>query len=178
MKWMLQLSQTSAKCAFSDKKTVTRMNRVHVRYFRRADDAVNAQVTVRRRGLADANRLIRQLHVHRIGVRLGINGNGADIQFLAGANNPNGNLSAIGDQYFFKHGLLMSSDKIKPAKCRRGQAGGRTLNNGWPNSTGLAFSTKTWVMTPLTSALISFITFMASMMQTTVSGLTSVPTST
>ena len=55
---------------------------------------------------------------------------------------------------------------------------GRILNNGWPNSTGLAFSTITWVMTPLASALISFITFIASMMQTTVSGLTSVPTST
>ena len=49
---------------------------------------------------------------------------------------------------------------------------GRTLNNGWPNSTGLAFSTITCVMTPFTSALISFITFIASMMQTTVSGLT------
>ena len=89
-------------------KTVTGMYRVHVRHFRGADNAVNAQVTVRRRGLADANRLIGQLHVHRIGIRLGIDGNGADIQFLAGANNPNGNLPAIGDQYFFKHGLLMS----------------------------------------------------------------------
>ena len=48
---------------------------------------------------------------------------------------------------------------------------GRTLNKGWPNSTGLAFSTKTWVMTPLTSALISFITFIASMMQTTRVGI-------
>jgi len=35
------------------------------------------------------------------------------------------------------------------------------------NSTGLAFSTVTWVMVPLASALISFMTFMASMMQTT-----------
>ena len=58
-------------------------------------------------------------------------------------------------------------------------ASGRpNLEQGWPNSTGLAFSTMTWVMTPLASALISFITFIASMMQTTVSGLTSVPTST
>src|SRR5579885_520153 len=54
---------------------------------------------------------------------------------------------------------------------------GRSLNRGWPNSTGLAFSSKVCVMTPLTSALISFMTFIASMMQTTVSGPTSVPTS-
>jgi hypothetical protein len=31
---------------------------------------------------------------------------------------------------------------------------GRTLNSGWPNSTGLPFSTRICVITPLTSALI------------------------
>ena len=52
------------------------------------------------------------------------------------------------------------------------------IARGWYHvMTGLAFSTITWVMTPLTSALISFMTFIASMMQTTVSGPTSVPTS-
>jgi len=31
------------------------MNRIHVRDFRRADDAVNTQITVHCRSLADAN---------------------------------------------------------------------------------------------------------------------------
>ena len=159
------------------KKTVAGMNRVHVRDFRRADDAVNAQITFRRRRFADANGFVGQLHVHGIGIRLRINGHGADVQFLAGADDPNGDFAAIGDQNFFKHGLSVKANRINECFRRRSQAG-RTLNNGWPNSTGLAFSTRTCVMTPLTSALISFITFIASMMQTTVSGLTSVPIST
>ena len=39
----------------------------------------------------------------------------------------------------------------------------------------LGVLTKIWVMTPLASALISFMTFIASMMQTTVSAFTSRP---
>ena len=48
----------------------------------------------------------------------------------------------------------------------------------WPNCTGLPFSATTSAITPLISALISFITFIASMMQTTVSSFTSFPIST
>jgi hypothetical protein len=81
------------------------MNHIHIGDLRRADDAVNTQVTFRRRRLADANRLVRHLHMHRIGVHLRINGDGADVQLLAGANNPNRNFSAIGNQNFFKHGF-------------------------------------------------------------------------
>ena len=50
--------------------------------------------------------------------------------------------------------------------------------SGLPNSTGLPLSARISVMVPESSALISFMTFMASMMQTTVSALTTVPTST
>src|SRR5262250_3063786 len=54
----------------------------------------------------------------------------------------------------------------------------RTLKSTCPNCTGLPFSATTSAMTPLVSALISFITFIASIMQTTVSSSTFVPTST
>ncbi len=91
-------------------KTVTRMNRIHIRDFSRADDPVNAQVTFRRRRAADANGFIGHLHVHRVGIHFGINGHRPDIQFLAGANNPNGDFTAIGDQNFLKHGF---SVKVK-----------------------------------------------------------------
>ena len=49
-------------------------------------------------------------------------------------------------------------------------------NIGSPNCTGLPFSASTSVITPSVSALISFITFIASMMQSTVSGETRSPT--
>ncbi len=181
MNRMLQLSQTSAKWAFSDKKPVAGMDGVHVGDFRRADDAVDAQVALAAGRFADADGFVGQLDVHGVGIRLGINGHRADVQFLAGADDADGDFSAIGYQNFFKHAVVGKT--VSPA----GRSGmptepahqvGRILNNGWPNSTGLAFSTRTWVMTPLASALISFITFIASMMQTTVSGFTSVPTST
>ena len=48
-------------------------------------------------------------------------------------------------------------------------------NNAWPNWTGLPFSPNTSATTPEVSALISFMTFIASMMQTTVSGVTESP---
>ena len=45
-----------------------------------------------------------------------------------------------------------------------------TKNNGWPNSTGSPFSTKISTTCPPISALISFISFIASMMHTTSPG--------
>src|SRR5204862_7309497 len=54
----------------------------------------------------------------------------------------------------------------------------RARNTTWPNCTGVLFSATTSAMTPLVSALIAFITFIASIMQATVSSPTFVPTST
>jgi len=47
--------------------------------------------------LANADGFVSQLHVHGIGIRFRINGNGADVQFLAGADNADRNLPAVGD---------------------------------------------------------------------------------
>ena len=80
------------------------MNRINIGDFRRADNAIDAQITLIGWGFADADRFVRQLDVHRVGVRLRINRHRADIQFLARADDPNGNFSAIGYQNFFKHG--------------------------------------------------------------------------
>jgi len=88
------------------------MNGVDVGHFGGADDAVNPQITVRCRSLADANGLVGQLNVHGIGVRLRINGDGADVQFLASADDPNGDFTAIGDQDFFKHGLSVKANRF------------------------------------------------------------------
>jgi len=85
------------------KKAVARMNRVHICHFRGADNAVDAKVTLGRSGLADANGLVRHLDVHGVGVNLRIDRDGADVQFFAGADDADGNFSAIGDQDFFKH---------------------------------------------------------------------------
>ena len=95
------------------KKSVAGMDGIHVGDLCCADDAVNAQITFRRRRLADANRLVRHLHVHRVGVRFRINRHGADVQLLAGANDPNRDFTAIGDQNFFKHGAVRRRGQVR-----------------------------------------------------------------
>src|SRR5579883_557105 len=162
-------------------ETVTGMDSVYISNLGGADDAVDSQVTFASGSAANANRFVRQLNVHRIRVGLGIDGHCANVQLFAGSDNPYSDLASVCYQHFLEHvgfwrGKVRSlcheypdEESVQP---------GRILNKGCPNSTGLAFSTMTWVMTPLASALISFITFMASMMHTTVSGFTSVPTST
>jgi len=59
-------------------------------------------------------------------------------------------------------------ERQEPSR-RRPHHSGRTLMRTWPNSTGAAFSTAMDSTVPVISALISLNTFIASMMQTTVS---------
>ena len=135
------------------------MNSVDVRDFRCADDPVDLKVTIGARGLADTYSFIGQLHMERVYVGLGVDSYGGDPEFFAGANDPEGDLTPVRNQNFAKHNYF-------------------TRNRDWPNCTGVPFSTRISRMDPLTSALISFITFIASMMHTTVSSVTSCPTST
>src|SRR5664280_1112862 len=82
------------------------MNRIDIGNFGRADDAVDPEVTVAGGGFADAYGLIGHLDVHRIGIGLGIDCDGADVEFLARPDNAYGNFPAIGYQNFFKHADL------------------------------------------------------------------------
>ncbi len=79
------------------KKTVAGMDRVHVGDFRRADHLRNIQVALAAARRTDANGLIGEAHVQRIAVRLGINGDRANAQFLAGAQNAQSDFAAVGD---------------------------------------------------------------------------------
>ena len=107
-------------------EAVTGMDRIHVGYFRRADDAVNPQVTVAARPRADADGFIGHLHVHGINVHFGINRHRADVHFLAGANDADRNFPAVGNENFFKHGW----ERARPAPWARsdgfGTAAGQT----------------------------------------------------
>ena len=51
----------------------------------------------------DADCLIGQLNMHGICIRLGIDRDRFDVQFLASPDDPDGNFTAVGDQYFFEH---------------------------------------------------------------------------
>jgi hypothetical protein len=54
--------------------------------------------------LADVVGLVGLLHVERMAVGVGIDGDRLDAQFGAGAHDTDSNLAPVGDQYFLKHG--------------------------------------------------------------------------
>ena len=62
------------------------------------------QIAVCRPGRADAHRLSRQLDMERVRVRLGVYGHRLDPQLPAGPQDPQGDLSPVGDQYPPQHG--------------------------------------------------------------------------
>ena len=60
---------------------------------------------------------------------VGVDGDGADAQLAAGADDAERDLAAVGDEDLLEH-------------RRRRQAPARSRNSGWPNSTGCPFSTR------------------------------------
>src|SRR6185503_12568568 len=84
-------------------KAVTGMDGIDICDFRRADYAIYAQITLGTGSFADANGFVRQLHVHRICIHLGIDRHGADVQLLAGANDADGNFAPVRYQNLLKH---------------------------------------------------------------------------
>ena len=79
------------------------MDGVHVRDLRRADDAAHLQIALAAGRGADADGLVRQMHVHGIDIRLGVHGHRFDIQLFARANDAKGDFTTIGDEYFLEH---------------------------------------------------------------------------
>ena len=84
-------------------KPVAGMNRLHVGDFRGRDDARDVQVRLRRRRFADADRLVRQLQIRRLPVGSGINDGRLDAHFAAGADDPQCDFSAVGDEDLREH---------------------------------------------------------------------------
>ena len=80
-----------------------------------------------------------------------MDGDRLDAHLAAGALDAQGDLAAVGDEDLVEH---------------RGAEGPiRRWNSGWPYSTGCPFSTRIALTMPEASASISFISFIASMMQ-------------
>lgn len=84
-------------------ESVARMDGVDVSNFGGADEAVDSEIAFERGRLADANGFVGHLGVHGVSIRLGIDGNGANVEFPAGSNDAHGNFAAVGDQNFLKH---------------------------------------------------------------------------
>jgi len=70
-----------------------------------ADNGRDIEVALVGRVWSYADAFIGQAHMFEVHIHLGVDGNGADAQFLAGAQDAKGDFAAIGDQYFVEHGL-------------------------------------------------------------------------
>ena len=63
----------------------------------------NVEIGFARRGRADADRFVGQLHVHGLGVGGRMDGDRGDAQLLRGAQDAKRDFAAIGDQDLFEH---------------------------------------------------------------------------
>ncbi len=78
-------------------------------YGRGRQNGRHIQVRIARGGRANAHGLIRQTHMHGIGISGGMNRHGFDPEFPAGAQDTQGDLATVGDKDFGEHYSMMAS---------------------------------------------------------------------
>ena len=84
-------------------KAVAGMHRVRAGDLAGGQQRRHVEIAVLRRRRADADAFVGKPHMHGVGVGGGMHRDGADTEFLARAQNPQGNLAAIGYQDLVEH---------------------------------------------------------------------------
>lgn len=140
-------------------EAVTRMHRIRTRDLAGRDDRRYVQIAFARRRRADAHALIREPHMHRIGVRRRVNGDRLDAHLAAGTMDAQRDFATVCNEDLLEHEAARYS----------------MTKSGSPNSTGWPSSTRTAVSLPERGAGMWFIVFMASMMRIVCPSLTLVP---
>ena len=74
------------------------MDRVASGAFGDLDDPRGAQIALARRRGADRIRGVRGAHVQRVAIDIAVDGDRADAEIVAGANDAKGDLATIGDE--------------------------------------------------------------------------------
>jgi len=72
-----------------------------------ADDGPGIEITLIAGAGPDADIFVREADVQRIAIRFGVNGHGGDAQFFAGADDAQGDFSAVGNEYLLEHDLSL-----------------------------------------------------------------------
>src|ERR1700740_1392171 len=102
------------------KQAITGMDGIRICDLGRADHGWNIEIAQSQLWRPNADGFIGKTDGQRIPVRLTVNRNRADAQFLAGTDNAQGDLPAIGNQDLLKHAF----SNVAPAS--------RRLSNGRP----------------------------------------------
>jgi len=79
------------------------MNRIRPRDLRGADDCRNVQVAVGAARRPDTDVLVGKPHVQGVLVGFRVDGDRLDAELAAGVDDPQRDLTPVGDQYFLEH---------------------------------------------------------------------------
>ena len=101
---------------------VAGMNRVGAGDLRRAQHGRDAEVAVGAARRADADVFVGEPHVQGVLVGLRIDRDGLDAELAAGADHPQGDLAAVGDEDFLEHAGLRGLDREEPLAVLDGLA--------------------------------------------------------
>ena len=102
---------------------VAGMNGDGVGHLRSAHHCRDVEVALGRRGGADAHRLVGEPHVFQVPVRHGGHGDSADPEFAARPQDPERDLSAIGDEYLGQHRFAVGIPSSRRRRHRSGMSG-------------------------------------------------------
>src|SRR5690625_43974 len=147
-------------------EAVTRVEGIRAARLGGGDEGRDAEVAAVRRAGADTDRLISQLRGHAVEVRFGGSQHRGDAQLLTCADDPDGDLSAVGHEH--------PGDGAGGGHDPSGATSTRMSSS--PNSTSSPSRALMWLMTPAAPAGTGAKVFITSMRPTVVSGVTVDPT--
>ncbi len=98
------LDQDLGEAGVLGEKAVAGMHGVGAGDLAGREQGGNVEVAVARRRRPDAHALVGETHMHGIGVGGGVHGDRRNAELLAGAQDAQRDLAAIGDQDFLEHG--------------------------------------------------------------------------
>ena len=105
-------------------KTVARMHRLRARRPAGRDNVFDHEIAFRRRRRSDPHPLVRHIHMRRILVGIGIDGNGRNSHSPRRRNHPAGDLATVRDEDFFEHPRPRNSGTQVEA-CHHGHVAAR-----------------------------------------------------
>ena len=93
------------------------MNCLYIGDFRGTDHSRNIQITLRQLRRPNADGFVGKAHRERMAVSLAIDGDRADPQFLAGANDAQGYLPAVSNKDLLEHSEIRSERKSRARRA-------------------------------------------------------------
>ena len=96
------------KARLLGKEAVPRMDRLCARLYGTGEHSIVVEVALGKTRTADAIRLVGKLHVQRVRIGRGINGDGLDAHIAARADNTDRDFAAVGDEHFVEHEAFLN----------------------------------------------------------------------